>query len=72
MNAEQMRIREITDRRKHSVDLTGYELRIIRRALAQFANGPTGARVTWGEATDARELQEHLTSVEMPDRVVTL
>lgn len=70
MNAEQMRIREITDRQKHSVDLTGYELRIIRRALAMFAHSPNGGRITAQEATDTSELQDFLSSVEVPDLCV--
>jgi hypothetical protein len=69
MNAGQKRISEITDRRKHTVDLTGYELRLIRRALAHFANGTTGARMTTNEATVASEILERLSSVEVPDQV---
>lgn len=62
-----MRRREITDRQKHTVDLTGYELRLIRRALALFAHSPRGGNLTMQEATDAGELQAHLSAVETPD-----
>ena len=62
--------REITDRTKHTVDLTGYELRIIRRALAMFQHGPSGSRVSAEEVKDAGELQEFLSALEVPDQVV--
>jgi len=61
---------ETADRAKHTVDLTGYELRIIRRALAMFAHGPNGGRITAEEAADASELQDFLSSVETPDQMV--